>query len=95
MAIVVHGGRYSGRLVDVLYAAPPHRFELPDGFMHSGVGPCGWVIHSLGSPFEAPLGYNGLQATRAAMYGVIWDKYLRPLRDGETETHETKRTVMA
>lgn len=70
--------------MEVLYAAPQVEFQLPDGYSHMGSSPDCWVLHSLGSPFNAPTEEQGFM--RPAMYGVGPDAGLRPLRGDPKES---------
>jgi hypothetical protein len=75
---VVCAGEYAGRLVEVLCAAPPHRFTLPNGVPHSkpDVQPS-WVVNILGTPVLVSFSYGEKQL---ATQGVARDSALRPLR---------------
>ena len=79
LAIVIGGSRWSGWLVEVLYAAPQGTFNLPDGYP-CHCTPCwkpgDWVIRSLCSQFVAPLESGHIRKT---WYGVGSDSKLRPL----------------
>lgn len=84
LALVVadpYGYGLYGRLVEVLYAAPSHRFQLPDGYWHIGNRGSNvrWVVHLLGSPARCPVGLRGSGNARWAMYGTMADWGLRPL----------------
>jgi hypothetical protein len=82
LATVIGGSRWSGWIVEVLYAAPQGTFNLPDGYpcncniLGNVWKPDDWVIRSLCSQFDAPLA-NG--KTRPTWYGVGNDSKLRPL----------------
>lgn len=77
IAIVVGDSVFAGRLFEVLYAAPPRRFYLPDGQMHEACRPGEWVLRSFGGLVDAQC-EGGL--TRKAMYGCGRDSKPRPLR---------------
>lgn len=83
LAIAV-GNKHTGRIFEVLSAAPAGVFNLPDGYSHSaeryGSGPH-WVLKTVGGPILAPLPFY---RHRSTYYGVGSDVYLRPL-PGETE----------
>lgn len=95
LAIVVAGSAplYDSMLVDVLYAAPTtHDFTLPDGNGHHAIPEANWwICKSLGTPFRAPIGVNGIPSAMVPrMYGAIPDWALRPLR-GEPESTDTRQ----
>lgn len=83
LAFIVGKSPFAGRLVEVLYAAPPFDFELPDGHANCGCPPNCWVLRILGSPFEIQVENTH---TRLAMYGAGSDTYLRPLRGDAEKT---------
>lgn len=85
------GEPYLGLLVEVLYAQPFHRFQLPDGFMHEPASePNRWVVKILGAPVKAPLVNGG---HRLARYATAGDARLRPLRGlPQDERHDEEIT---
>ena len=93
---VVMRGKHAGKLVEVLYLAPPHNFKLPDGAWNQGEpdGQC-WVIHLLGAPIWVRIPDHP-SGGRFAAYGSARDNRLRPLK-GEpltaTEPHGEELTV--
>jgi hypothetical protein len=83
-----------GKLVNVLRRAPAERFLLPCGRPNVGAGAApSWVCESLGSPFRARIEGGG-QRTRITQYGVIADKWLRPLR-GDPQDESTPVDIVA
>ena len=72
----------TGKLVDVLYAAPEGRHVLPDGQSAFTDISTAWVCKSCGAPFDAALGDG---SRRQAMYAAISDRWLRPIRPLEEE----------
>jgi hypothetical protein len=87
LAIVIVG-KYSGKLVSVLYRAPAHKFLLPDGVLNVGE-PDGksWVVEVLGSPVWTPMNHG---SPRFARYGSASDNVLRPL-PGASREKETRK----
>ena len=77
LAVVIRG-RLAGKLVEVLYAAPPHIFKLPDGQMNEAGQAGDWVLKILGSPVNAPW-IPGWPPDRFAQYCSGHDSRLRPL----------------
>ena len=77
LAIITGSSIYTGRLVEVLFAAPVVPFMLPDGFRHDACEYGDWVIKSIGSPFSTTT-HSG-RFLRFAIYGVGTDSYMRPL----------------
>ena len=73
LALVVIGPE-SGKLLEVLYAAPPYIFRLPDGHLNEAGRPEDWVVRVLGSKIKVPR-----IPGRFAEYGTARDSYLRPL----------------
>ena len=86
LAIVIRG-RHSGKLVDVLRAAPFHNFLLPDGIWNEGEpsGAC-WVVKILGTPVWVDI-YGHPNGGRFASYGTAADAWLRPLRGQPSDEH--------
>lgn len=92
LAIVVTGTKYAGKLLEVLEAAPPHEFKLPDGQINDPCPPGYWVVKILGAPIPVVL-RNGV--SRLAPYGTCGDHQIRPLRGlPEDETLETERVAL-
>lgn len=86
LAVIVASCPLYGALVSVLHAAPFMDFMLPDGHNHVGVAPGSWVVESLGKPFDAPCGRDGVTTRRReTRFGVCEDHQLRPLRDADGE----------
>jgi hypothetical protein len=77
VATVLRHSKHAGRLVEVLYEAPPEPFTLPDGHQNVGVPRRHWAVRSHGSPMEAPLRPRG---KRLAIYGAGPDEKLCPLK---------------
>jgi len=81
MAIVVasgteHGRKYIGSIVKVLHAAPPYRFQQPDGMWHVGCEAGFWLLESTtGIPFDVKAGYLMVRTMFAT--GADWN--LRPI----------------
>lgn len=73
-----------GWVVDVLYAAPSTAFRMPDGQLHDPAEAGHWVV-KLPRLLEAPLSDA---RTRQALYGVIADCALRPIRAPGITTEE-------
>lgn len=94
LAIVIRpslrGQQLLGMIVRVLRAAPPNDFRLPDGTLQVGGGPGSWVIE-FPRTVEVPMQYrSGKVGTRQALFGVVDDHYLRPIRDpGDDAADET------
>jgi hypothetical protein len=66
----------NGKLVKVIDRAPTGRdFTLPDGYVHKKTDG-DWIIESLGALFSTPTTVG----RRDAMYAVVDDRHLRPLR---------------
>lgn len=90
--MIVHPEAW-GKLVTALYRPPSGRFTLPDGY--PAVGADGqhscWVCESLGSLFWAPIDHLR-RNHRLARYGVIHDRYLKPL-PGESADSSIDKTV--
>lgn len=71
------GEQYLGMMVEVLYAQPAHRFQLPNGQWHEeATRPNCWVLRILGPQRRAPLLEGG---TRLTSYGCGRDSALKPL----------------
>jgi hypothetical protein len=92
LAVVIADGPYLGWLVEVLRAAPAHRFQLPDGHWHRACEPGDWVLKLLGSKAHAKVADvegGPVTRTRLTEFGVGADRHLRPLR-GELmpESHD-------
>lgn len=79
LAIVVrdnYGLGALGKLVEVLYAAPPYQFQLPNGRWNEPASDPGktWVLRILGAPLRPP-GFYYLTE-----YGTGHDNALRPIK---------------
>ena len=76
----------TGKIVSVISLAPVgERFRLPSGKMHSPALPGEWVVE-----FASPLNLSAFRGPAAAVYAVIPDSSLRPIRDpGDDVTDET------
>lgn len=85
LAIVVRG-QYAGLLVEILYAAPSHSFELPNGVLNQKAQEDGdWVIEILGSPMPVKNDYGHQYKT---VFGTGNDRNFRPLRGVEMKEEE-------
>lgn len=84
LAYVTHP-KYFGWFVTVLHREPDGNYLLPDGYFGQNRVPNCWIVESLGSAFDAPLGGGGFRKT---IYAAIQDKWLRPIRpsEGQDET---------
>ena len=92
--IVTSHPKFNGRIVEVLFAPPSVRFNLPDGYPAVGrLTEPAWVIKAVGFPWTAELENGG---KRSAWYGVGPDRALRPLRDDpdavDADIKELERT---
>ena len=85
-------GRHYGLLVEILYAAPPVDFRLPDGHIHVACEPGRWVFRVLGLPVIAQC----VSGNRPCFYAVGRDIWLRPIRpDAEPETTDEREELTA
>lgn len=80
IAIVIGPSKYAGAIVEVLYAAPPVYFYLPDGQRAAPAQPGCWVLRLISGAVPATIRWGKRRSTRQAWYGVGSDRYLRPLR---------------
>ncbi len=89
LAIVIREsqrGNVIGKYVTVLSIAPMQTFKLPDGFTGEGANDAeSWIV-VFQHPFRVQLFPEGYRMTR---YGVIKDRYLRPIRPGDLKLDET------
>jgi hypothetical protein len=99
LAIVVRPrtDEYLGMMVEILYAQPRHRFQLPDGQWHRGSSEAGegyefsWVFRILGQQRRVEM-ING--GWRMASYGSGRDAALKPL-PGLKQDEKTEETSHA
>lgn len=92
LAIVVWGTKYAGKLLEVLQAAPPHEFRLPDGQLNDPCPSGYWVVKILGAPIPVKLRNGNM---RLAPYGTCGDHQIRPLRGlPEDEMLDAERTAL-
>ena len=80
-----------GKLVEVLYLAPPDKFQLPNGGWNVGAGDRYgrvWVIRILGSRLRPP------KCWWTTEYGTGADSALRPLPGLSEEQHENKEAFV-
>lgn len=90
LAMIVGSSEYAGRIVDVLYAAPAYKFDLPDGYPHAGQPPGKWVIRFAREVRVPLVGWPH----RMAKYGCADDSKLRPLLPAR-KSDEQKATIEA
>lgn len=77
IAMVLHRGRYYGRLMKVLAEAPKGSFMLPNGTKHEPPGKHpAWVVDIIGSAMECRSA-NG--TTSYVTQGVATDSELYPI----------------
>lgn len=72
------GSKNAGRLFQILSLAPSGRFYLPNGVLHTPVGPNVWVVKVLDGSIITRFAN---ESTKPVNYGAADDKHLRPLRD--------------
>ena|SRR6185437_8708029 len=78
IAITVYPATQTGRIMEVLYAAPYRDHKLPNGTWNDAATGPAWVIKMLDGPARAKL--SGAPGYVYEWYGQVKDCLIRPLR---------------
>ncbi len=85
LAIVIRESKRAkiiGKIVEVLYLAPTHKFKLPDGYLNEACSGQAWVC-KLAHEIRVDEYLSG--AHRVTKYVIIPDWALRPIRPGDLD----------